>query len=178
MRGREAPRWHLAWPDLGAARGTGVWPRRRRGHTRFRTAMGQETMEFITTLILLSVVGCLAWKYRNRLLFMMAPQLTLARRKAMSQSVRSHYRTKDGLATYSFDFVWLGDEYRIYILTDPDYGGRGDGGHSTHRQSDGRGLYVCWDSAISTLEDAKRIAAAWADGTQSYIKFGEFDPDA
>jgi hypothetical protein len=85
---------------------------------------------------------------------------------------KANYRTTDGSADYRFSFEerWNG-RWRIYIDQQPSYRGRADDAHSTHRLSDGR-QYVCWTKSIRSLEDAKRVAAIWADKTQRYIRTG------
>lgn len=83
------------------------------------------------------------------------------------------YRTRDGRTDYGFLFERQGDgSYRIYILSQPGYGSRASDNHSTHRLRDGNRYYVCWNAPIQTLDDAKTVAALWADKTQEYIRAG------
>jgi hypothetical protein len=83
------------------------------------------------------------------------------------------YRTRDRQADYYFGFEEFTDgTFRIYILEQPGYRGRDDSSHATHRLSDSGGRFICWDSPIHGLDDAKRVAAAWADATQKYIRDG------
>lgn len=82
-----------------------------------------------------------------------------------------YYRTKDGRADYGFAIENHGFGYRIYITQQPAYGRRAIDAHSTHRHNDGR-FYVCWSGAIATEDQARRIAAVWADRTQEYIRTG------
>jgi hypothetical protein len=87
----------------------------------------------------------------------------------------AHYRTTDGSGTdYVFDIVENGpSDWRAYIVSQPAYGGRDEGTVASHRLGLGTGRpYVCWNKPIRTREDAKKVAAAWADGTQRYIRTG------
>jgi hypothetical protein len=86
-----------------------------------------------------------------------------------------HYRTRDGLAFYSFSIEERsGGRYRSYIVGQPDYGSRATDAHSTHRHWDASGrAYVCWSRPITSEQDALRVSAAWADATQEYIKSGQ-----
>lgn len=86
---------------------------------------------------------------------------------------RAYYRTSDGAADYLFLFEEQPDgTWRAYIEQQPSYRGRATDAHSTHRLSDGDRKYVCWTEDLRTLEDAKRVAALWADKTQQYIRTG------
>jgi len=88
---------------------------------------------------------------------------------------KNWYRTQDGLADYKFDFHqnWWSGNYTIYIDRQPSYGGRDTSLHATHRLVDGGRYYVCWTDPITNAEDARQIAAMWADRTQQYIKTGQ-----
>ena len=39
----------------------------------------------------------------------------------------------------------------------------------THRLTDSDGRYVCWTGRLKTREEARQVAAAWADKTEDYI---------
>ena len=92
--------------------------------------------------------------------------------KAMESRVLS-YRTKDGLADYCFSFEEQRDgTWRAYIVRQPSYQARDESAHPTHRLSDGGRKYVCWDSPLRSLAQAKQVAALWADCTQKYIRIG------
>lgn len=83
------------------------------------------------------------------------------------------YRTRDGSAHYTFRFREDSDgTWRVHILRQPSYGSRSDDAHSTHRLTDSEGHYICWDDDITSVQDAKRVAALWADKTQEYIRTG------
>lgn len=83
-----------------------------------------------------------------------------------------YYRTKNGRSDYGFNIARLGNgQFRIYIVSQPSYGSRSTGAHPTHRLNDGR-PYICWDSPITSEEQARQIAAIWADKTEDYILHG------
>jgi hypothetical protein len=85
----------------------------------------------------------------------------------------AYYRTSDGSFDYQFSFEEQNDgTWRPYILNQPSYNGRETDQHSTHRLADGSRNYVCWDRLLETLEEAKKVAAIWADKTQEYIRSG------
>jgi len=86
---------------------------------------------------------------------------------------RVFYRTKDGQADYRFSFEQMVDgAWRAYIENQPCYGTRDTGAHPTHRLSDGDRKYVCWTTALRSEQEARRVAALWADSTQEYIRTG------
>jgi len=86
----------------------------------------------------------------------------------------AYYRTKDGLADFHFSFELQYDEtWRVYIIEEIDYRGRADGSHETHRLSDGSRSYICWTNPLWSEEEARIVAALWADKTQRYIRFGQ-----
>jgi len=85
----------------------------------------------------------------------------------------AYYRTKDGLADYQFSFEQESDgTWRAYILTDVDYRDRADDCHSTHRLTAGSRQYVCWTKPLHSEQEARQVAALWADATQQYIRCG------
>ena len=84
-----------------------------------------------------------------------------------------NYRTKDGQTDYRFSFEEQRDStWRAYIVRQPSYQGRSEGAHITHRLSDEGRKYVCWDSPLRSLSQAKSVASLWADLTQRYIRTG------
>jgi len=94
--------------------------------------------------------------------------------RAAAGPVRLYYRTKDGRAGYRFSYEQQPDgTWLAYIISQPGYGSRDDGAHSTHRLSDGSRKYVCWSAPIPSLEQAKQVSALWADATQEYIRTGK-----
>jgi len=83
------------------------------------------------------------------------------------------YRTRNGRSDYKFRIERAADSgYRAYIVAQPDYGNRGTDNHATHRLSDGRCYYVCWTQRLDSPEQARKVAAMWADKTEDYILQG------
>jgi hypothetical protein len=83
------------------------------------------------------------------------------------------YKTKDCQANYRFTFEHQSNStWRVYIFSQPSYRGRSEGANETHRLTDGGRKYICWTTPIRSLPDAKKVAAAWADKTQEYIRTG------
>jgi hypothetical protein len=78
-----------------------------------------------------------------------------------------------------FDFVFMdcgpAIGWRIYIINNIDYKGRDSSSQATHwLHDDGETFkYICWAGRISTLEQAKTVAALWADTIMLYIRTGE-----
>jgi hypothetical protein len=89
---------------------------------------------------------------------------------------KASYRTRDGSADYRFGFSQRPDgTWRIYILSQPDYGRRSANTFATHRLSDGSPYqYICFTGSLDSLDQAKQVAALWADRTQQYIRTGTF----
>ena len=69
-------------------------------------------------------------------------------------------------------------DWRVYILSQPDYGRRPRGEVSTHRLHDRGGYFVCWTKRLRTARDAYYLGVHWAEGTQRYIATGRFAPPA
>lgn len=88
-----------------------------------------------------------------------------------------HYRA-DGGDDYTFRFVWLAQRqaWRVYIERQPPYRGRNAGAHASHRLGLPNQPYVCWTDPLRNYEQAKAVAALWADATQRYIATGTFAP--
>lgn len=87
----------------------------------------------------------------------------------------SNYRTKDARADYGFSFEKQSDgTWRAYIVSQPSYGSRNTSAHATHRLTSGGRHYVCWTRPLYSEEDARQVAAKWADCTQTYIRTGRF----
>lgn len=83
------------------------------------------------------------------------------------------YRTRNGRTDYGFRIVRVADgAYRVYIVEQPSYGSRDTSSHATHRLRDEHGDYVCWTSRLETREQARQVAALWADSTEEYILHG------
>lgn len=88
-----------------------------------------------------------------------------------------HYRA-DGGVDYTFRFAWLAQPqcWRVYIEHQPAYQGRNSSAHATHRLGLPNQPYVCWTDPLRTYEQARAVAALWADATQRYIATGTFAP--
>jgi len=88
----------------------------------------------------------------------------------------AYYRSRDGRADYRFGFAQQSNgTWRVYILNQPDYGPHSASPYATHRLSDGSPhYYICWIGVLRSLEQAKHVAALWADRTQQYIRTGTF----
>ena len=86
------------------------------------------------------------------------------------------YRTSDGRVMIEFLFANRGPAlgWRIYIVTDIDYGSRLASDHDTHSHRIESDTYktISWIGKISTLDQAKAVAALWADATSEYIFCG------
>lgn len=89
-----------------------------------------------------------------------------------------HYRTSDGLEDYVFTFAYLPDGWRVYVDRQPGYGSRDSSATTIHRLRDAQGYYVCWEGHLGTLDQAKGVAAMWADATQNYRRNGTFSAPA
>lgn len=90
-------------------------------------------------------------------------------------AINDVYRTNDGQAYFEFNFVKVGQFYEIDIIRTPNYNGRSEGLHETHRLPSDRGGYkVCFaaESAVTSLERARKWVEAWSEGTWRYIKTG------
>ena len=82
----------------------------------------------------------------------------------------SHYHGRE--FPFHFRLVnYSGDYWRAYILSQPDYRGRSESFVVTHRLSDARGRYICWDTPL-TLNDLKKVISVWCNCTVYYIHHG------
>lgn len=85
-----------------------------------------------------------------------------------------YYRTRDGEADYKFSFEEQPEgDWLPFILAQPGYQGRDTACDPTHRLIERGRHYVCWTDPLDTLEDARAVAAMWADRTQEYIRTGK-----
>lgn len=74
---------------------------------------------------------------------------------------------------YRFFICKISYNYRIYLEEIPDYRGRNRDLQIVHCYMDIQNRpYLCWTEPIRSIEDAKKIARAWADRTQTYICTG------
>ncbi len=84
------------------------------------------------------------------------------------------YRTESGRNYFRWSFEQQANgTVRAYILAQPDYEGRDEDGHSTHRYGLGERPYICYDPMPDNLQDAINIAKVWAEKTEAYIRWGE-----
>lgn len=90
--------------------------------------------------------------------------------------MRAHYRPTNGRIDYIFEFEKIDGSYRIFIAHQPPYpAGRAQDAVTTHRLGLGTARpYICWTDRIPTLDQAKTIAASWAENTERYIATGAF----
>jgi hypothetical protein len=89
-------------------------------------------------------------------------------------NVTAKYRTADGTEDYAFRFLETErDGFRVYVISQPNYCGRSEDTHSTHRLTDSAGWFICWTARIESYEDAKAVAKKWAEATEKYIKHGQ-----
>lgn len=84
------------------------------------------------------------------------------------------YRVRDGSRDYRFDFEHVGTGWRIYITGRLDREITAASAYAVHMLRDGQRRYVCWDTPVATLNDAKRIAARWAEGVEVFRRTGRF----
>lgn len=74
---------------------------------------------------------------------------------------------------YRFNYKYVGNSWRAYILRMPSLGRRESSGLVTHRLYDGSRPYVCWNSPVKSLKDMQTISRVWADNIQEYIATGK-----
>jgi hypothetical protein len=83
------------------------------------------------------------------------------------------YRSSNGRSDYQFHVQRMGDgSYRVYVLDHPSYGSRDTNDLTTHLLRDGQGSYICYTGRIENVEQARNLAATWADKTEGYILHG------
>ena len=96
----------------------------------------------------------------------------------MNYYERLDYLSSDGMMWFDFVIMDCGPDigWRVYIINvdDADYGYRDVSGHATHRNHFDGDTYksICWSTPICSFQEAKVIAALWADTTALYIKKG------
>ena len=64
----------------------------------------------------------------------------------------------------------------IFVLDQPDYGGRADDPHTTHRIFEGENRIVCWTGLVPNKVVARNVGGLWADFTERYIMTGQKFP--
>ncbi len=84
------------------------------------------------------------------------------------------YTTRNQKYYFKFDLVPIGSEIRIYILEQPGYGLRDNGGHATHRLQDAKGNYICIlpEHKPTNVPDALTWLVDWSEKTARYIDTG------
>ena len=83
------------------------------------------------------------------------------------------YRSSNGRSDYGFRIQRMGnDRYRVYVLDHPSYGSRDTNDLVTHMLHDSHGPYICFTGNIENVEQARNLAATWADKTEDYILHG------
>jgi len=89
---------------------------------------------------------------------------------------RFDYTSRDLNFDFSFDIKEVGDEVRIYIVSQPSYGARSQDLHTTHRiwDRDRHMHYVCVDQDLEpgNVPDALSWMIYWAENTAEYIRSG------
>ena len=70
------------------------------------------------------------------------------------------------------------EDWRVYVVEQPEYLHRSADPLVTHRSLDRDvGLYyVCWSRRLRNPSDAYHVAVAWAEATCAYISTGRFAP--
>ncbi|MGH3720475.1 MAG: hypothetical protein ACRDRI_16850 [Pseudonocardiaceae bacterium] len=76
-----------------------------------------------------------------------------------------NYQTRDGLADYGFSIEHKpAVGWRIYIVFQPLRRSNGDNPQVPYRATDHDGRsYVNWSARLDNLDDAKTVAALWAE---------------
>ncbi len=93
----------------------------------------------------------------------------------MPYAVRNvHFRTSDGQRDYVFDFEYVAEGWRIYIMNRIDL--RGASAVGLHVLGYPHRPYICWAGTIPTLDAAKSVAGLWADAMQGFYTTGVFAP--
>ena len=91
--------------------------------------------------------------------------------------IRLDYATGDRSMLFDFVFMYCGETigWRVYIISSIDYQGNNPPSCAAHRLHDPGETYpyICWAGRIATLEQAKTIAALWADTTMLSNRTGE-----
>ena len=85
------------------------------------------------------------------------------------------YTTNAGMKfKFGFEERKVNQEKRfiVLILDQPDFAGRDDSLHATHRIREGDHWLIDWPGPVPTLDDAKIVAACWSDLTERYIIHG------
>ncbi len=88
------------------------------------------------------------------------------------------YTTKRSGFVFKFILQKVSGVVRIYITQQPSYAGRSENLHETHRikDSERNAYFVCTDpnNPPTNIQDACTWLVMWAEGTDAYIRTGEF----
>ena len=88
-------------------------------------------------------------------------------------SATAKYRPRNGIGDYLFRFEEIAPGYfKVYVLQQPSHGEQNLGA-IPHLLSDANGLYICWTVPITSYEDAKEIAARWAEAVEEFRETGK-----
>lgn len=85
------------------------------------------------------------------------------------------YITKDRSLNLHFEFHEISkNNWRIYILSNINYGSRSDSSANAHWLYDTSHncRYICWNNSLRSLADAKTVASVWSEVTAYYIRHG------
>ncbi|MBP6301872.1 MAG: hypothetical protein KBB37_01825 [Bacteroidia bacterium] len=98
------------------------------------------------------------------------------------RAVIDTYRSKNGRYFFKFRFYPVGTYYDVDIMAMPDYNGRANDLHTTHRLRSERSdceYKICFGnpSTMSDLDTARRWAASWSELTVKYIETGAQFPN-
>lgn len=84
------------------------------------------------------------------------------------------YYSLDGTAAFRFSFeAQPSGGVKIFVLQQPDYGGRDQGALATHRHTEAGRFYICFEPLPRTSEDARQVARAWSELTLRYVRTGQ-----
>jgi hypothetical protein len=87
----------------------------------------------------------------------------------MAFTATAYYRTKSG-QDFHFRFQQYAEGFRVYILEIPFARQINAVPHVLH---DAAGPYVCWSCTIGDYQDAKEIAAKWAEAVEQWHTTGK-----
>ena len=92
----------------------------------------------------------------------------------MANDISIHYTSRYNGRDYPYHFHlvnYQGDFWRAYIVSQPGYGRRSESFVETHRLSDARGRYICWNRPLK-YNELKQVIAVWCNCTVYYINHG------
>ena len=142
-------------------------------------------MILIYFILLVACVGLVAYAWARNDAVRSTPTARsdlsrLRPQRTSPQPLRSRARALIYGRRFDFEFVDKGggEGWRMYILLQPPYGARAQGGHESHRYYDAvRSChYICVHEdkqPIRSVAAAARFAQMWAKGTVRYIDTGQ-----